>query len=965
MDMIEKYGIPHNLKTAIKNKQLVIFIGAGVSRAAGLPSWYEIVKKTLADPAIRKGKSFITALDDEVITPLEALDKIKEENIREVYKHFENETSKTMEHKIFKTICKISKKIITTNYDNLIEHNTNIPVIDTSSTYNLQKIDSTDEYIIKIHGTTAAIDRAIIFTSDYEDLYGGSNKLAKFQLDKVISSNSCLFIGFSLNDNYVKNLFDNLNKTYQGLGKEHYIISSTPIDHDFVELIKIENHEELPIILEHLSEYISEEQQTPPAETENLTSALNTLPEEGILIHLGQDTPPQVDHWTGRSEELKALAPPYKVCFITGIGGQGKSALASKFLSNSSNDSFSFSDWRDFKEEELNLQSKLYQMVELVSAGKIKTKQLAGLETESIIDIFFRELGDQKGIFVFDNIDKYIDLQKFIPSGDMGIFFNKALKIPHNSKFIFTCRPFIHHATIGFYQVKLEGLELEDSKELIKKYHSKIDNNELSSIASDLHKATKGHPLWMGLILAQSRTDIRQMQVLINKINQHQPGENNNISSLVSETILENVWTNLKERERVILRTLSISNISETEDDLAKITSKKINHNQYSKALKSLKSLNLIVTKESGHVELHPLVREFIKSHYGKEDQESYISLYVAFLDGFIVLLKNKFGKVLPHEDIEKITKKIEVLIDSDKLQDAINELRSTGDSFQVSGYCEEYLRLTDQILNKNIWKINTLSKLHGFFDFAHEAFTRMSDFGNFSMFDIHIKKYLHVFSEPDANLILAKSALCHRHWAEGNFGEAIKQGKSVSDLIDFLGESDTRHGKHRYYLALRDSQDIDNIQEALDFFCEGKSVDSMAKESCTPSNASYYGNIGRCLLYLGRIDEALSFIAKSYQAFNTESSLFFNRHNLGYASKWIAEALEKTAEHQSALYFYINAKNLWKDDMPVEANKLEIIISKFQSTVSNQSIVSLESWQITKFCDQWVKDLLTAPHES
>lgn len=176
---------------------------------------------------------------------------------------------------------------------------------------------------------------------------------------------------------------------------------------------------------------------------------------------------------------------------------------------------------------------------------------------------------------MFDNIDKYVDLQKFIPSADMGIFFNKALKTQHNSKFIFTCRPFIHHATTGFYQVKLEGLELDDAKELIKKYHNKIDHNELNDVASRLHKATNGHPLWMGLILAQSRTDIRQIRALVNKINQQQPDENNNISSLVSETILENVWTSLKEREKVVLRTLSISNISETEEDLAKITSKK------------------------------------------------------------------------------------------------------------------------------------------------------------------------------------------------------------------------------------------------------------------------------------------------------------------------------------------------------------------------------------------------------
>ena len=963
MSKIEDYEIPHNLKQAIKDNQLVIFVGAGISKISGMPSWYEIVKKTLANPAIRKGAGFISALEDEIITPLEALDKIKKDHKREVYKHFEEETSQTVRCGIYDKIARVSKRIITTNYDTLLEFNTNIPVIDTSSPYNLQKTDGAQEYILKIHGSCTSIDNAVIFTSDYERLYGEGNELAKFQFEKIVSSNSCLFLGFSLSDNYVLELFENLSKVYRGLGREHYVVSASQIDHDFVELIKIKNHDELPIILDQLSSLKGQDATCSILDAAETSAALDVLPEAGIPIHLGQDTPPQVEHWTGRIEELRSLEPPYKVCFITGIGGQGKSALASKFLSTCSSPEYQFIDWRDFKEEELNLQSKLYQMIELVSEGKIRIKQVAGLETEHLIDLFFRELGAKKGVFVFDNIDKYIDLHKFIPSGDMGVFFNKALKNSHNSKFIFTCRPFIHHATMGFYQVKLEGLELDDARDLIKKYHSSIDQNELDDVSSKLHQATNGHPLWMGLILAQSRTDIRQIKILVAKISQRQTNEGVNISTLVSETILENVWTSLKERERVVLRTLSISNISETEDDLAKIMAKKINHNQYTRALKSLKSLNLIITKSSGQLELHPLVREFINSNYGKEDQESYISLYVGYLDGFIILLKNKFGMVLSHDDLEKIIKKIEVLIDSNKLQEAVNELRTTGDSFHISGYCEEYLRLANQILGKEIWTIYKISSIHGFLDFIDEAFTKMADFGSFEMFDTYIDKFLTVFTEPDASMILAKSALSHRYWVEGNYDEAIKQGKSASDLIDFLEVTDTRQGKNRFNLALRDSKEPKNVQEAMDYFCDGKNIEILLAAECTSGMSSTYGNIGRCLLHLNRQNEGLIFIAKSYRALNADKNSFFNRHNLGFASKWIAEALDVLHRPQDSLYFYINARNLWKNDMPIEANKIDSIISTRTMTTSNQSIVSLESWQVTKFCDNWTDELLKSSY--
>lgn len=961
-----EFEIPHNLKEAINENKLLIFVGAGISRVAGLPLWKDIVIKTLEDPAITKGKSFISALEDEILTPLEALDKIKSSNIREVYKHFEKETSLILKHEIYNKIAYISKRIVTTNYDSLIEVNTDIKPLDTSSTYSLQKIDDLAEFVLKIHGTCSAIDNSVIFTSDYEKLYGNGNELAKFQLEKLVSTYSCLFLGFSLSDNYVVELFDKLNHMYKGLGKEHYVVSTTPIDHDFVEVIKISSHSELPALLDQLIKFKKNEEAAIFSSEDNLSSeiaiqeksSIELLLDDGVFIYVGHDTPPKIEHWTGRTEELKSLMTPHKVCFITGIGGQGKSALASKVLSETDKNEYKFFDWRDFKEEDLNFQNKLYQLIELVTHGATKTKQLVGLDTDVLVDIFFDKLGSQKGLFVFDNIDKYIDLQKFTPSGDMAVFFYKTLKSSHNSKFLFTCRPFIHFAGIGFYQVKLEGLEFDDVKELIKKYHSKLSESELHSITLRLHSATNGHPLWMGLILAQSRTDINQIDSILKKISTLHTNETSNISSFISEAILENVWSGLKDREKIILRTLSISNISESEEDLAKIISKKINYNQFSKALRALKALNLIVAKEGkAHIELHPLVREFIKSNYGREEQESYIALYVSYLDGFIVLLKNRFGMVLGSADLDVISKKVEILINTDKIQESINELRLTSDSFQISGYCEEFLRLSDLLLSKNIWSHKKITTLHGFFEFIDNFFTRLADFGRYEIFDSYMIKYLEVFNEPDANMILAKSALCYKEWTSGNFSTSIKEGKSASDLIEILGESDNWVGKHRYYLALRDSKDVESVKQALDFFCDGKSLDDLRNNTCTPASSGQYGNVGRCLLYLHQESESLFLTVKSYKALNEDTVNFYNKHNLGYAAKWIGEILALQEKALESLYFLLHARNIWKNDMPGESNKLETLISQTPNTSSRQSVISLETWQITKFCNDWVAD--------
>lgn len=968
--IMTKAHIPFKLTEAIESDKVLIFIGAGVSKLVGLPLWKEVVVKTLEDKAIDKGPAYLEALNTDILSPLEVLDKIEKKNRVEVYKCFESQTSKVSKHPIYNQITAISRRIVTTNYDQLIEHNTGIEVISINSPYSLQKIDSLSEFILKIHGSCNEIDNAVIFTSNYEELYRSPESLAKFQFEKLISSYTCLFVGFSLSDNYVADLFRQLHVLYNKLGKPHYVISTDEMNFDFVETIKIDSYSELPETLSLLQQIKASTLEAiqlhssleigPTNVNEQLNSAAYFV--DGTRVQSGNDTPPVIEHWSGRAEELSAISLPNKVCFITGIGGQGKSALASKLLSTADRHSYSFIDWRDFKEEGLNFQSKLFQLIELVSHGALRTADLVGFDNDYLIELFFEKLGSQKGIFVFDNIDRFIDLQKFVPADEMGTFFQKALDFPHKAKFVFTCRPFIHFARIGFYQVQLVGLNLDDTKELIKKYHPNIGPIELQDLGRRLHNATKGHPLWMGLILAQSRTDVTQINDLLNRISNHQNSVSEiDISRIVSETILKSAWAALKERERVILRTLSISTIAEKEEDLAVIVKDKVKFNQFSKALKSLKSLNLIVAKErSGYIELHPLVREFIKGNYAKEQQENYVSLYVSYLDGFIVLLKHKLGKVLGSEDLDLIIKKVEILINGDKLQEAINELLETKDSFQISGYSEDFLRLCDLVLKNLLCSSKKLSKLHDFQKFIDIFFTRAADFGCYDLFDLRMSEFQSLFRSADSNMILAKSAICHKEWCKGNYMESIREGKSASDLIDILGEKDMYSGKHRYNLALRDSLQKESVAMALKFFLDGSSIDELFKDEDSELSSTY-GNVGRCLIYMEKFELGAIFTLKSYLALAKNTNDFFHFHNLGYAALWIGEMLEKKQRKHDCLYFYLYARNIWKGDRPTESNKIELKISRLADSTSLESIRNLESWQISKFCDNFVREEYTS----
>ena len=85
------------------------------------------------------------------------------------------------------------------------------------------------------------------------------------------------------------------------------------------------------------------------------------------------DSPLIVSPWIGREPELSLLtSSSAPIAFITGIGGQGKSALAGQFLkcqAMSHDGRFDFWDWRDCREERDRLATQLLRLIERLSGG--------------------------------------------------------------------------------------------------------------------------------------------------------------------------------------------------------------------------------------------------------------------------------------------------------------------------------------------------------------------------------------------------------------------------------------------------------------------------------------------------------------------------------------------------------------------------------------------------------------------
>lgn len=202
------------LAEELQNQKLVIFVGAGVSMNSDLPSWSSLVKCYAEYIGIEKQN-----YDSEEMLEIPEkfynhFGKIKYYDILE--KKFKNNHEPNFIHKALNNLN--LDYIITTNYDNLIETELN-----ESNEYDVITKDEELAYskskkmIIKMHGDIENRN-AVLKKSDY-DKYEQNFPLITTFVKSLFTTNTVLFIGYSLNDINVKNIMkwisDILNEDFR------------------------------------------------------------------------------------------------------------------------------------------------------------------------------------------------------------------------------------------------------------------------------------------------------------------------------------------------------------------------------------------------------------------------------------------------------------------------------------------------------------------------------------------------------------------------------------------------------------------------------------------------------------------------------------------------------------------------------------------------------------------------------
>ena len=338
------------------------------------------------------------------------------------------------------------------------------------------------------------------------------------------------------------------------------------------------------------------------------------------------DRPLFVSPWVGRDQELSILTSLNEsVAFVTGLGGQGKSALAGRFLQQqaaASGGRFEIWDWRDCREESDRLSTQILRLVEHLSNGEVKASRIEATDIRAVVGILFSILQDRKALLVFDNVDQYVDLETLQPIKGLETLVSEAQARSHNSLFLFTCRPDIRVDESRAVRIPLTGLSEDETRELITACSVRKADRHL---AEELHETTDGHPLWVRLIVMQA---VRHRDGLRGALDLIRQGE----ATLPDTT--RTIWGMLNEQQRNVLRTMAELDRPEPESRLLDLLPG-ANFNRVNRALKTLRSFHLIETRTQPQGEsllgLHPIIREFVRTSFPKRDRERYVGAILGF----------------------------------------------------------------------------------------------------------------------------------------------------------------------------------------------------------------------------------------------------------------------------------------------------------------------------------------------
>jgi Sir2- and TIR-associating SLOG family/SIR2-like domain len=208
-----------------------VFVGAGVSMAAGYPSWVKLLAEVGDELGVKSGELH----DLAALAQWSIQESGSATRVRNVIKE-----QVGVEHAIPPTLEIIArfpvKYIWTTNYDTLVERafraiNRPIDTVSGAADLSLRATPGASR-LFKMHGSIERLDDVVISTDDYE-LYRSKRGAFLPLLQAHLSSMSMLFLGISFTDPNVRHVLSLIRESFTSAPPEHFAIVRPPQREDY------------------------------------------------------------------------------------------------------------------------------------------------------------------------------------------------------------------------------------------------------------------------------------------------------------------------------------------------------------------------------------------------------------------------------------------------------------------------------------------------------------------------------------------------------------------------------------------------------------------------------------------------------------------------------------------------------------------------------------------------------------
>ncbi len=631
--------------------------------------------------------------------------------------------------------------------------------------------------------------------------------------------------------------------------------------------------------------------------------------------YIDLDPIPVTKCWSGREEELEMFSRGYaSVISISGVGGQGKTALAAEFMRRDAEDKRQFEQrvWVDCRELEDTMHTKLLRILERLTDGKESESLYKEEQLRDTIKRFQRYVNQHKVMIVFDNIDAYVVFDTGELVGELSEVIDGLLTQPTSSLIILTCRTAIYNSSANFRTIPLDGLRESEGIEYFKKRGINLADQEDLEACKKMIQVTKGHPWWIGLICGQ---------IIADRARTKDYWEQNRDRLLTHNSQLEQyfsaIWNKMggsnkgAVRQRVIrflaesARPLTVSELSDLLNE---------NYNQTSKAVNHLYHIGLVIEhnsagKNTKSYQIHPLVREYIHKLYDSDVQRPFVHQLLELLMGrklFAIIFRSEKNHKDIKYDTQAIIDSIETCLNSRNETDALNLITYSFGTLCDEGRFAEYLELSGRILDKINWTNEQMTLIKNRSDFLYHFLDILA------MQEYRADKaryYLDQYEKNcEKNTIAYSGYLVTKAnvmWLLKDYSEAYSAIKEYNDMKDKY--RDLRCPTNTDNLEGVILREYGKIDEALDLFEAGS------------ESAARLGNIARCYQKQGEFDKALDWLKGCLNEMRKEEGYngFNDYVNEGYAYFWIAEIYYQQGKIEEAHVFMTLCQEIWKEYSP------------------------------------------------